>query len=93
MVIILHFFSYTDIDIGQVTFDANAPEPQNKSFLFTVTDNNIALELDNWFTLGIRDPTPVCIAEPSQMVITVVDDDGNTCNLIADNLYIIFTYT
>ena len=93
MVIILHFFSYTDTDIGQVTFDANAPEPQNKSFLFTVTDNNIALELDKLFTLGIRDPSPVGIAEPSQMVITVVDDDGNTCNLMTDNLYIIFTYT
>ena len=55
------------------------------SFLFTVTDNNIALELDKLFTLGIRDPIEVSIAEPSQMNITVVDDDGNTCNLITDN--------
>ena len=85
MVIILHFFSYTDTNIGQVTFDANAPAPQNKSFLFAVIDNNIALELDKLFTLGIRDPISVGIAEPSQMNITVVDDDGNTCNLITDN--------
>ena len=89
MVIVLHLFSYTDTDIGEVTFDANAPEPQNKSFLFTVTDNNIALELDKLFPLGIRDPSPVGIAEPSQMVITVVDDDGNTCSLSTD----IFTCT
>ena len=67
--------------MGQVTFDANAStEPQNKSFLFTITDDDIALELDELFTLGIRDPVEVSIAEPSQMNITVVDDDGNTCN-------------
>ena len=64
---------YTDTDIGQVTFDANAPEPQNNSFLFKITDNEIALEVDKLFTLGIRDPTVVDIAEPSQMNITVVD--------------------
>ena len=76
------FLLYTDIDIGRVIFDANAPETQNKSFLFTVTNDDIALELDKLFTLGIRDPIEVTIAEPSQMDITVVDDDGNTCNLI-----------
>ena len=55
------------------------------SFLFIVTDNNIALELDKLFTLGIRDPVEVSIAELSQMNITVVDDDGNTCSLTTDN--------
>ena len=55
------------------------------SFLFIVTDNDIALELDKLFTLGIRDPIEVGIAEPSEMNIIVVDDDGNTCSLITDN--------
>ena len=57
------------------------------SFLFTVTDNDIALELDKLFTLGIRDPIEVDIAEPSRMNITVVDDDGNTHNFAMDNYY------
>ena len=74
------FRLYTDTNISQVTFDANATETQNKSFLFPVTDNDIALEVDKLFTLGIRDLVEVNITEPSQIDITVVDDDGNTCN-------------
>ena len=81
------FLAYADADIGQVTFDVNAPEPHNNSFLFIVTDNEIALEVDKLFTLGIRDPVEVDIAEPSQMNIIVVDDDGNTHNFTTDNYY------
>ena len=71
------FLLCTDTDIGQVTFDANVPVPQNKSFLFTVIDNNIALELHKLFTLGIRHPIEAGITESSQMSITVIDDDGD----------------
>ena len=78
------FPPYADVDIGQITFDANAPEPQNKSFLF---DNKIALEIDTLFTLGIRDPVEVGIAEPSQMIIIVVDDNSNTQHLTTGNYY------
>ena len=86
IVIYNNTFLYTDTDIGQVTFDANAPEPQNNSFLFNVTDNEIPLEVDKLFTLGIRDPIEVDIAEPSQMNIIVVD--GKNVIYGRDNYYI-----
>ena len=70
------FLVYVDADIGQVTFDANASVLQNKSFLFSIVDNEVALELDKFSILGIRDPIEVGIAEPSQISITVSDDDS-----------------
>ena len=50
-------------------------------------DNKIALEIDTLFTLGIRDPVEVGIAEPSQMIIIVVDDNSNTQHLTTGNYY------
>ena len=54
--------------------------------MFKITDNEISLEVDKLFTLGIRGPIQVDIAEPSQMNIIVVD--GKNVIYGRDNYYI-----
>ena len=71
--IMLHNDKTVGVSLGVVTFSATM---QNRSLVFPVKDDNIALEPDEVFTLCFRKLGRLQEASPSSMRVTVVDDDG-----------------
>ena len=49
---------------------------QRVSFSLSNPDNNVALQPDRIFRVGIRESPSVTIGNPSEMTIVVIDDDG-----------------
>ena len=71
----MHLNLIIDIEVGQVTLLPNASN-QMVSFSLHINDNNVALEPNMTFRLGIRESSSVDIGTPSEMTVLIADDDG-----------------
>ena len=70
------FISIIDgVSLGFVTFGTGAI-PQNRTVIFPVVDNNIALEPDKHYLLRLRNIGNISLGNPETMNVTVEDDDG-----------------
>ena len=61
--------------LGFVTFGTGAI-PQNRTVVFPVIDNNIALEPDKHYLLRLRNISNIGLGNPETMNVTVEDDDS-----------------
>ena len=79
MIRILKSFSFISIidetSLGFVTFGTGAI-PQNRTVVFPVVDNNIALEPDKHYLLRLRSLGNIGLGNPGTMNVIVKDDDG-----------------
>ena len=72
---LIYFLSFLDQTLGILTIVSGTP-PQRQTVVFSVVNNNIALELDKLTQLGLRNYSILPIDNPFTMNVTVVDDDG-----------------
>ena len=74
--IIFYYINALDgVSLGFVTFVTGAI-PQNRTVVFPVVDNNIALEPDKHYLLRLRGIGNIGLGNPGTMNVTVEDDDG-----------------
>ena len=70
------FISIIDgVSLGFVTFGTGILT-QNRTVVFPVVDNNIALEPDKRYLLRLRSLGIIGLGNPGTMNVTVEDDDG-----------------
>ena len=70
------FISIIDgVSLGFVTFGTGILT-QNRTVVFPVVDNNIALEPDKHYLLRLRNIGNIGLGNPGTMNVTVEDDDG-----------------
>ena len=70
------FISIIDgVSLGFVTFGTGILT-QNRTVVFPVIDNNIALEPDKHYLLRLRNIGNIGLGNPGTMNVTVEDDDG-----------------